>query len=473
MKEFKVETGISGLDELIEGFPRGGLIIVAGRPGTGKTVFGATFLYNGAVKYGERGVHASFAEDKESFYDNMAGFGMDFRKLEEKGLFRYVELPTVFEASSTLMKEILEVVQELNAKRLVIDSFTAISQFFKDPNEVRVLLHTILSKMVKQLRCTTILIEEIPHGVERIGHGYEEFVADGVIFLDALRFEDKNLRELRIAKMRGSELRFLDACFTLHGGFRVFGQFRIKKIEKPRRFEPLPDPPGMYSTGMPALDDEIGGLPKGSTILLEIDRKLKAPDYQVILAPIIANYVSHNRPLIIIPSSGTDWRDLINLSKLYGFREDCWKKVSRILEREEMKIESAPPFVVSYAYEDLYSWFEKMFGIEEELMRSLGAPPLRVIGADTVAQLFGQESLTQANLDVHRTKVLGALTIWISKPIRPRLSEMLAPMAHIHLKLTRRHGCLLFYGIKPRTPLYAVEMDVSRGYPLPRLTPIV
>ncbi|MEM1990409.1 MAG: ATPase domain-containing protein, partial [Candidatus Bathyarchaeia archaeon] len=36
----RVPTGISGLDAVIGGgFPRGGLIVLAGNPGTGKTMF--------------------------------------------------------------------------------------------------------------------------------------------------------------------------------------------------------------------------------------------------------------------------------------------------------------------------------------------------------------------------------------------------------------------------------------------------
>jgi len=46
---------IEGLDELLGGAPRGGLIILAGNPGTGKTIFSAQFLYRGAVDYGESG----------------------------------------------------------------------------------------------------------------------------------------------------------------------------------------------------------------------------------------------------------------------------------------------------------------------------------------------------------------------------------------------------------------------------------
>jgi len=42
----RVASGIDGLDELLGGgFPRGGLIILAGNPGVGKTIFSAQFLY--------------------------------------------------------------------------------------------------------------------------------------------------------------------------------------------------------------------------------------------------------------------------------------------------------------------------------------------------------------------------------------------------------------------------------------------
>jgi hypothetical protein len=59
------------------------------------------------------------------------------------------------------------------------------------------------------------------------------------------------------------------------------------------------------------------------------------------------------------------------------------------------------------------------------------------------------------------------------KPGYPKLAVRLASTATVHLKLLREHGCLLLYGVKPRTGLYGVEMDVSKGYPQPKLTPIL
>ena len=87
----RVPSGIDGLDAIIEGgFPRGSMILVAGNPGTGKTIFSAQFIYRGAVDYGEKGVYVSFAEGKKSFIDYMRRFGMDFERLEKEGKVRTV-----------------------------------------------------------------------------------------------------------------------------------------------------------------------------------------------------------------------------------------------------------------------------------------------------------------------------------------------------------------------------------------------
>ena len=181
----RVPTGIDGLDAVVEGgFPKGSLILVAGNPGTGKTVFSAQFLYRGAVDHGENGVYVSFAEDKKSFIDYMRRFGMDFERLEKEGKIRILDLITVTEKTvSDVLNKIVEEVLSLKAKRLVIDSFSAMAQAFKEKIEVRVILHTILGKIVRAAGCTTILVLEIPHGEERIGFGIEEFVADGIIIL--------------------------------------------------------------------------------------------------------------------------------------------------------------------------------------------------------------------------------------------------------------------------------------------------
>jgi KaiC/GvpD/RAD55 family RecA-like ATPase len=44
----RISTGIPGLDSLIEGgIPRGFTVLIAGNPGTGKTVMTSHFLWEG------------------------------------------------------------------------------------------------------------------------------------------------------------------------------------------------------------------------------------------------------------------------------------------------------------------------------------------------------------------------------------------------------------------------------------------
>ena len=63
----RAPTGINGLDDMIEGgFPRGSLALLAGSPGSGKTIASAHFLYHGAKNLNENGIYLSFAERKES-----------------------------------------------------------------------------------------------------------------------------------------------------------------------------------------------------------------------------------------------------------------------------------------------------------------------------------------------------------------------------------------------------------------------
>jgi len=125
--EIFVKTCVPGLDDVIPGFPEGGLILVSGKPGSGKTIMGMTFIYQGALEAGEPGIYVSVYESRERFLQLAKRLGMDFEKLEEKGLFSHVWIPVTMEAEAvTAINMVLERVESISAKRLVIDSFTAL-----------------------------------------------------------------------------------------------------------------------------------------------------------------------------------------------------------------------------------------------------------------------------------------------------------------------------------------------------------
>jgi hypothetical protein len=84
-----------------------------------------------------------------------------------------------------------------------------------------------------------------------------------------------------------------------------------------------------------------------------------------------------------------------------------------------------------------------------------------------------KEALSIWSFDASRIRETRGLGILILKPGYPRLAKILGAIADIHLKITREHGSVLVYGVKPRTNLHVLEMDTSKGHPMPKLTPII
>jgi circadian clock protein KaiC len=204
--EDRVPTGIKGLDEMIEGgFPRGSMILLAGSPGSGKTIASAQYLYHGASDFGENGVYISFVERESVFLKNMEKFGLNFERLKNEGKFKFLDMITpgseAFSVDS--MNLALKEVQSMKAQRLVIDSFTAISSVFDKKAEARIVLH-LLEVLMLELGCTTLLVVEVPTGHRDLGLGFEEFIADGLILFETAREKLGVRKRAIISKMRGT-----------------------------------------------------------------------------------------------------------------------------------------------------------------------------------------------------------------------------------------------------------------------------
>ncbi len=181
----RISTGISGLDALMEGgIPKGFTVLIAGNPGTGKTVLTSHFLYDGLTK-NENGVYVSFSEADYSFYNNADRFGMKFREFQKQNRFSFLDFSAVTQDGiQDALEEVFATIKETHAKRIVVDSFSAIFQAFENPNDARIALHVVLGKMLRAEGVTTLVIGEVPIGTINIGSGIEEFVADGIIKLE-------------------------------------------------------------------------------------------------------------------------------------------------------------------------------------------------------------------------------------------------------------------------------------------------
>jgi circadian clock protein KaiC len=265
--ESKIPVGIVELDEILGGgFPARSLILLTGNAGSGKTILSTQFLYNGAVKYGEKGVYVSFAENREDFYRNMLSLGMDMRSLERKGLFKFMDMVTMRgeDALKIITEKIVKTTSELKAKRLVIDPMSALLQGMSAA-ETRTFLHTVLGKVTKSLGVTTMALGEIPYGEGKTGLGVEEFVADGVILLTHMDKTSSANRRLTIAKMRGTPLDRFSFEYLIDEKYGGIGP-----IVLPKRADILSSSTEKLSIGVDGLDKMLyGGVFRGSVTLIE------------------------------------------------------------------------------------------------------------------------------------------------------------------------------------------------------------
>jgi len=196
----RVGSGIPGLDELIGGgFEEGSINLVTGRTGTGKSIFSAQFLYNGAVKNNERGLYLTTGETIKNVKKQSKNFGWDFENLEKKGMVKVLEIEP-FDIE-TLIDRITENIEAAKAKRVVIDSVSMFELYMHEPFKIRKSLFKVLQRL-RDMDKTVLVIAEIledSKGLSRFG--VIEFMVDSIILLQYLGIA-KYRRSLMIRKMR-------------------------------------------------------------------------------------------------------------------------------------------------------------------------------------------------------------------------------------------------------------------------------
>ncbi len=200
----RVETGIPGLDKLVEGgFVKNSTNLIAGGAGTCKTTFCMQYLWNGLQK-GENGVYVTLEQQPQDILADMSQFGWDFKKFIDAGKFK---LDSMIASDITqLTTTILTSIKRVNAKRFALDSLSLAAMGWKErPEEFFKLRAKIfdLLNILKGAGVTSLLISEVPRSekdtISRFG--FEEFVVDSIVMLQYFTVSG-SMRSLQILKMR-------------------------------------------------------------------------------------------------------------------------------------------------------------------------------------------------------------------------------------------------------------------------------
>ena len=266
----KSATGIDGLDAITEGgLPTGRPTLLCGAAGCGKTLFGVTFLVQGAVRFKQPGVLMTFEERPDDISANVESLGYDLPGLiASKSLA--IDQVRIERGESEesgdydlegLFVRLGHAIDSIGAKRVVLDTIENLFGGLSDATVLRSELRR-LSAWLKEKGVTAIITGERGENTYT-RQGLEEYVSDCVILLDHRVHEQHSTRRLRIVKYRGTTHGTNEYPFLIdHQGISVL-PITSAGLRHQTSNEPVP-------TGVQGLDDMLGagGYYKGSSVLI-------------------------------------------------------------------------------------------------------------------------------------------------------------------------------------------------------------
>lgn len=285
-----VETGVNGLDEVLDGgFLRPSIVLMGGTAGTGKTTMVMQSLFNAAKKEETCMYVTALSEPIATINNFMSKFSFYNFSLLGKGNVKYVpiDIEIIRGGTSAILTEMERNIEIIKPDRIAIDP---VNVFTIGLNEeaIRLFYYDFFSRM-KAWNSLVLLTGEFTR--EALIRSSLSYLADGVIYLSSEPFYGGNIRYLNVLKMRGQDFSGGKHSFKITpDGLKVYPRKAPEartSILKER-----------ISTGIKGLDKMTdGGFSRGSAVLLSGS---SGTGKTVIGSQFIVNCLSKNEPGIIV-----------------------------------------------------------------------------------------------------------------------------------------------------------------------------
>lgn len=216
-------TGIKGLDEMLGG----GLLshsvtVVKGAPGTGKSCIGLEFICRGVKEYGDPGLIVTFEEFPRQVYRDALSIGHDLKAMEEQGRIR-----TIFTSPNVFLDEVRKpgglldrTVEELGARRVMVDSMSQLERLTQDPVELREIMYSFINGMLRH-GLTLLVTQEDAYitGDMSVAEAGLSFIVDTIVQLRYVEISSSMERAVFVLKHRASDhdKRIRQLFITSHG----------------------------------------------------------------------------------------------------------------------------------------------------------------------------------------------------------------------------------------------------------------
>lgn len=230
-KPKRLSTGIIALDEICDGgIPAGNQVLVAGEPGTGKTLISFEMLYRNA-KLNIPGTFITIEEGKESLLENVKSAFSNFDDIDDMIESKLINIEEQTEMSAFKSREnwqsfiagITKMAQSTKSKVLVIDSITSLRSM-EDDDRIFTRYITYMVETFKNLGLTSFITLEADSPLSIAATGLEgTFMFDGILWLKEADISGSSQYLIKIMKMRRSAHRTEAVPYEITSkGFNIF-----------------------------------------------------------------------------------------------------------------------------------------------------------------------------------------------------------------------------------------------------------
>src|SRR2546426_57351 len=203
--------------------------------------------------------------------------------------------------------------------------------------------------------------------------------------------------------------------------------------------------------------------------LVDVDSSVSPVEIRTILNMIRANFINQKGPCVIVPTAAYSSDTVAeSLSKYVG-----WEAIDERVKILEYNQSLAPKkwrlVMKSNLSDDV-----KTFANAWDQLAKISPHRMLDINVDKAVQVYGRDELsvpglTELGANMRDTE---GLNIAIAST-DSKLRDQWLSVVDYHLKIKNADGSLVMYGVKPFTPLYGVDLNFDKGYPVLNLMQIV
>jgi circadian clock protein KaiC len=311
----RLPTNIPGLDLVLSGgLEEGAVVVLAGAPGTGKTIMAQQICFTNATAEHKAIYYTTLSEPHTKLIRHLEMFSF-FDAAALGRTVEHIHLGDLLQAGregglEPLVSEIVRNALDSEPAIIVIDSAKMLRDFVEE-TRLRASLYDLTSRIAHTRTVLLLLGEYTP---EELRSGVEFSLADGIIQLENQAREPVDRRVLRVAKLRGGSFRAGAHTFAIGpAGAEVFP--RIETL-LPEAVTPVS---GRIPSGIAGLDELMGGGTKRADATLVVGPS--GVGKTILGLRFIAEGLEHGERCRYVTFQDTA-EQLVGLSKTFGWDLD-------------------------------------------------------------------------------------------------------------------------------------------------------